>query len=184
MISEPLITAWTVMPFRIVAKAWTDPTFQHALIASPNTVLQNALWEIPWGSNFIVTAEAGNQRYLVLPELPAAYAAWTQDQVTHQLKRETFDDISLQYYLPALVTSRAFFDGAYSGALTTPPADPNLASMGYTPQAGLTYTVLQNTGTNMNLVLPLIPPDWSGLSYSDLLQRLNAQSRQLVTGRI
>jgi len=46
--NEPLIMAWTVMPFSVVAKAWTDSTFKSALLSNPNDVLRSALWQLPW----------------------------------------------------------------------------------------------------------------------------------------
>jgi len=178
--TEPLIMAWTVLPFRIVAKAWRDNTFLQELTDNTNAVLRNALWELPWSNNYILSKESGNQRYLVLPELPRAYVAWTEEQVLNQIIAETFGDVSLQYYLPARVINKAFFDSSYRTQLLS-NADSALSSMGTAPRGGETFTVLENSGNNMNFVLPEIPLEWEGLTYNELLQRLFFQSNQLVS---
>jgi hypothetical protein len=175
--NEPKIMAWTVMPFSVVAKAWTDSTFKSALLAEPNDILRAALWELPWGNNFIIHEESGNQRYLPLPKLPDSLSAWTEEQILNVLIGETLNDVKLQYYLPARVVNKAFFEPTFKSSLLS-DADSALTSMGTAPQGGQTFTVYENDATNRHLALPQIPVEWVGLSYSDVLERLSFHGEQ------
>src|SRR3990172_2723124 len=178
--NNQIIMAWTVMPITIVAKAWTDNTFKTALLGDdPNSVLRNQIMELPWDFNFIITEDTGSQRNLPLPNLPTDLSSWTEEQVLDVLIKETYGDVNFQYYLPARVINKSFFDSNYKTQLLS-DADTALSSEGYTPQGGQTFTVLENSSTNRNLILPKIPESWVGLSYRDILDRLISEGQQIV----
>lgn len=165
------ILEWTIMPFKIVAKAWTDSTFLTNLLANPNTVIQQNFFEVPLSYNFIINQDSGTTRYLTLPYFNPIYKTWTQEQITGKLTVETGGDISMQYFLPAHVINKAFFDAAYTTALLT-NANSALGTAGMSAPGGATIIVSENTATDHYLTLPLLPLDWAGLSYSKIFERL------------
>jgi hypothetical protein len=178
--NEPLIMAWTVMPFKIVAKAWTDSTYKTALTGgSANDTLRASVWQLPWTNNYIIREDTNTDRYLPLPHFPSSLSAWTQEEVTDLLINETFGDDKLIYFLPARIIAKAFFDSQFKANLI---ADPNtyLANMGATIPQGVTFHIDENTtGGDTYLTLPKIPEEWGGLSYNDLLERLIIQINQI-----
>lgn len=174
----PSITAWTVMPYRIVAKAWTDATFKTALLASPNTVIQSVIFDVPNGINFIIQQDTSTDRYLPLPYLDKSYTLWTQDQIFAKLLEETGANVNLQYCLPAVVTSKAYFDAIYKSTLLS-ATNTALNTAGTSAPAGITFHVNANTATDHNITLPLIPVDWIGLPYELILERLIFNGNQI-----
>ena len=56
---------------KIVAKAWSDPTFKKNLIKDPSGTLKAHGIEIPAGKRVVITENTKDAFYLILPEKPA-----------------------------------------------------------------------------------------------------------------
>ena len=180
--AEPNILAWTQLSYRFIAKAWTDSTFLASLLATPNKVITMYIFNAPQTFNYIVVQDSGTTRNLTLPFIPAEFTQWTQDQVFAKLLSETLGDISLEYYLPASVLAKAFYDATYQSNLI---ANPNsvLSSSGFSgPIGGNTYVVNANTATDHYLTIPVQPVEWVGLDYYGLLSKLLSSAIEASIG--
>lgn len=171
----PRVMTWTVLPNTIMAKCWIDSAFEGKVLKDATAVLrgrdslQRSLQNVPEEATFVVhRATTLNERILVLPYVDVDRIGLTREELLVVVRKETSDDRTLSFFLPADVIVDACFDAELRQELVQSPHDV-LTRYGY-PTAGLLIHVVENSSTTIHLQLPARPETVTDTSsYNDAL---------------
>ncbi len=153
----PQLMDWTILPAKVIARAWVDSDFKQELINHPATILQEASsrWPSAKNKSFIIVEDSESIRHLILPFFKTSLKSLPRERVLEILKFETGEDTSLKWFLPAEAIAKAFFDQEYKKELLQ-DASMALKRCGYVMD-DLRYRVVENTVDTSHLVLPINP---------------------------
>ena len=159
---------WTILPASVTARAWLDEGYKKQLLEDPQPFLAAASRRWPTDREFKVVADDRHTHFLVLPANKAN--GLSPEGVLRLLEKETRGDRTLEFFVPATVTARAFFDASYKAKLLRDPAAA-LRALGVTPP-DKTVVVVENSIVRHYLVLRENPLRHEDLSFEALRSRL------------
>lgn len=169
---EVKVVDWTILPAKVTARAWIDDEFRAELLARPDDVLRREVKQWTHEISFVVHSDESKIRNLPLPAWKPEFDEWPPGALAERLAKETDDDDSLRYQLPARVILRALTDHDYRRKLVSePPAA--LADEGITVEE--TFRIHENRLGAYHLALPLSPADAAATDLEELRNQLNSE---------
>jgi hypothetical protein len=166
----PEIMEWTILPARITARAWTDITFKERLLSHPTEVLREMCTSSYKDKTYLIVEDYGDVKHLVLPAKKAAISSWPKEKILETLIRETGEDRTLKYFLPAEVTVESFFNPEFKSLLFK---DANAAFRKFGLNTGRnTFQIVENAESTYHLVLGANPSYKGDLSFDALQSKL------------
>ena len=175
---ENKITGWTILPSKVIAKAWTSETFKKELIKNPAPLLQSISKRWPKDRTTVVLEDRADLKHFVLPNEQNTKG---MNDLLETIKSETDNDDSLEWSLPAEVIYKTFTDRNYKLKLVAEPKKV-LEAEGYNlPESRI--LVLENSETTYHGVLPKNPINLEGLDFNSLNNKIKERFMAGKTGQ-
>ncbi len=167
----PLLLDFTIIPARVTAEAWTNPSYKTSLLTNSTETLRQATHLWPRDRDFAVSEDSTTYRWFALPYRKSITGTWTKQQAQSALAEEMGgDDQTFEVYLPPAAIAEAWFNPIFKEHLLS---DPTTALQGL----GLTVPsyqlrVVESTETLTQLALLLNPLQQELLDVNELVKRL------------
>ena len=146
----PELLKFTVLPFRITARAWADEVFKGDLLRNPRLFLLGHSTLFPRECSYIIPVDTASLQHFVIPYVDEGTLDRLGEKLLNVLEEEMGDTEPFETWLPPKVLYRALADRRYLGELHSRAA-VFLLDEGYTAPKDI--CVIQNSPTTFHIPL-------------------------------
>lgn len=160
------ILKFTVLPFRLTARAWADETFREDLLRNPRLFLLGHSTHFPRDCNYVIPVDTASLKHFTVPFVSPEAIDALGGKLMSLLEDEMGDSPPFECWLPLKVLYGALTDPKYLAQLNS-RAVSFLRGEGYVAPRDI--CVLQNSPTTFH-----IPLRYNGTMTNDFAKSLHS----------
>ena len=117
----PKIMKFTVLPFKLMAKAWIDPQFEEELLRNPKPFLLEQSLHYPRTCQYLILRDTKVIKHFVLPVISDELLKLDDESLLGLIRNETGNDRQMDEFLPAEIILKGARDENFVSDLIKNP---------------------------------------------------------------